>query len=136
MKKLILKRFFSNHKKTLGNLFLNEDIKTILMLKTLELPWVDNKPRISCIPKGTYQAKVHNSSKFGWCLWFQNVPGRSEILIHQGNFTSQILGCILPGVLHDDINNDGIMDVKHSGIAIEALRHYIGDMGEIEIEIR
>ena len=135
MKKIFLHRFFLNDKKTLGNLFLKEEGEIILMLKTLELPWKDNKQFVSCIPTGVYVAKVNYSPKFGWSLWLQDVPGRSEILIHAGNYTSQILGCILAGVMHDDINNDGIMDVKHSGVAMEALQHYLKGVKEIIIEI-
>ena len=140
MKRLFLHRFYADEKKTLGDLTLRESGinkagSVILMLKTLELPWKDNKPGISCIPTGEYLAKVHAAPKFEWCLWLQNVPGRSEILIHSGNYTSQILGCILPGIIHDDINNDGITDVKHSGVAMEALQFYMKGMDKIIIEI-
>lgn len=136
MKNIIITRFYHNDKKTLGDLFLYEENRILLMLKTLELPWRENKSRISCIPDGFYQLKVHSSPKFGWCLWVQDVPGRSEILIHNGNYTRQILGCILPGIIHDDLDKDGIMDVKHSGIAMEALRHYIGSEKDLTLNIR
>ena len=132
---IILERFYSNENKTLGNLTLRTGNKIILVLKTLELPWRNNERRISCIPALNYRAIQHTSPKFGWCLWLQDVPNRSEILIHQGNYTSQILGCILPGIIHDDINRDGIMDVKHSVIAMEALRHYITE-SEVNVLIR
>ena len=133
---LILKRTFQNRHKTLGNLFLFDGGRIICMLKTLELPWKNNQRRVSCIPEGTYNVKVHQSPKFGWCLWIQDVPGRSEILIHVGNYTRQILGCVLSGVMHDDIDNDGIMDVKHSGVAMETLQHYIGTKKDLIITIR
>ena len=132
---IILERFFHNETKTLGDLTLYEGNRILLRVKTLELPWKDNQRRVSCIPALNYVAKQHTSPKFGWCLWLQGVPERSEILVHSGNYTSQILGCILPGIIHDDLNNDGIMDVKHSGIAVEALKHYI-KQEEINILIR
>jgi len=135
MKRLELKRFSLNQKRTLGDLFLMEDNQILLMLKTLELPWLNNSPKVSCIPVGQYKAKMHTSPKFGWCLWLQDVPGRSGILIHQGNYTDQILGCILPGIIHDDINRDGITDVKYSNVAMEALKFYLQGISEIDIWI-
>ena len=122
---LILERFFPNDIKTLGDLTLYEGNRILLRVKTLELPWKDNQRRVSCIPALNYPAIQHSSPKFGWCLWLQDVPDRSEILVHAGAYTEHTLGCILPGIMHDDINNDGIMDVKHSKVAMEALKHYI-----------
>jgi hypothetical protein len=82
--------------------------------KTLELPWKDNKPRVSCIPEGVYKWQKYNSPKFGEVILILGVDGRSMIEIHAGNFTSDILGCILPGSEHSDINSDGILDVIES----------------------
>lgn len=72
---------------------------------TLECPWRNNTPRLSCIPAGTYRVIPHKSPKFGSSFWVQNVPGRSEILFHAGNWAgdttkglrSDSLGCILVG---------------------------------------
>jgi hypothetical protein len=49
------------------------------------------------------------------------VPDRDGIKIHKGNYTSQILGCVLPGLHHIDLNKDGIMDVSNSGEALRLL---------------
>ena len=73
--------------------------------RTLELPWRDNQPNISCIPAGEYETIIRKSPKFGIVYWLQNVPGRSYILIHSGNFggdkekgyKSHIYGCLLTG---------------------------------------
>lgn len=65
--------------------------------ETLELPWKNNKTRTSCIPEGEYNAAWHLSPKFGWTYKIFNVPGRSEILFHAGNYPSNTLGCILLG---------------------------------------
>lgn len=81
--------------------------------KTLELPWKDNKPNISCIPVGEYQAVMYNSPKFKRVYCVQNVPGRKDILIHSGNFAgdtekgfkSDVQGCILLGDLMGLIKN-------------------------------
>ena len=125
----VLKRFFKNEQKTLGTLYMysaeESGAELICMFKTLELPWKNNERRVSCIPIGTYEIKEHTSPKFGWSLWLQDVPNRTAILIHRGNYTRDILGCILPGLYHTDIDNDGIKDVVHSTITVETLKHYI-----------
>lgn len=72
---------------------------------TLELPWKDNKRNISCIPSGSYNVKVRLSPRYGKVYWVSNVPDRSFILIHSGNwagdrskkFRSHVNGCILLG---------------------------------------
>lgn len=82
------------------------------MCFTGELPWNDNKPDISCIPVGIYQCKVVESEKFGVVYSIQEVPGRTDILIHAGNFAgvktkgykSDIEGCILLGRAIGDIS--------------------------------
>ena len=102
---------------------------------TLELPWKQNQRRISCIPEGAYRCIPHTSPKFGRCFWLQDVPGRSEILIHPGNFTSQILGCILPGTGHADINGDGITDVVSSRVAMSLLLNLLWNHHEFDIVI-
>lgn len=81
---------------------------------TLELPDLDNKSNVSCIPEGTYLASKHMSPTKGHCVSIKNVPMRSNILIHVGNFTSDIQGCILVGDSARDINGDGKYDVTNS----------------------
>lgn len=81
---------------------------------TLELPWLDNVTGISCIPAGVYQCRKHVSPSKGPCIAVDNVPGRSHILIHSGNFTRNTRGCILVGVTIADINSDKVPDVVDS----------------------
>lgn len=73
---------------------LNEGIPFAL---TLERPWLENMPKVSCILPGTYKAVRHLSPKFGETFWLQDVPGRSEILFHKGNRDDDSRGCILIG---------------------------------------
>lgn len=80
----------------------------------LELPWLDNKFRVSCIPAGNYKAVKHVSPKFGDSFWIKDVPARSGILIHRGNFVRNTAGCLLPGVEMVDIDKDGFQDVTRS----------------------
>lgn len=64
---------------------------------TCERPWLNNKPRESCIPAGTYQCKRVDSQKLGNTFEVLNVPNRSAILFHGGNVAADSLGCILVG---------------------------------------
>lgn len=82
--------------------------------KTLERPWLDNHPFISCIPPGQYQIKRRWSAKLKNHLKILNVPGRTNILIHAGNLYIQTEGCVLAGQSFKDINKDGWKDVTKS----------------------
>jgi len=72
---------------------------------SLELPWRNNEPNISCIPTGEYHCKVRKSPRFGKCYHVTGVPRRSYILIHSGNLggdinlgkRTHVKGCIMPG---------------------------------------
>ena len=134
--KLKLPRKFQNKKKTLGHLKLYDGKDLILRLRTIEPPWRNNEQNVSCIPAGKYVAKVHHSPRFGWSLWIQSVPGRSEILVHIGNYVHQLRGCIAPGLYHKDIDNDGIIDVASSGDAMKILEIYLKNTGWVDIEIK
>jgi hypothetical protein len=64
---------------------------------TLERPWQDNAPEISCIPAGRYVCHRVKSPKFGITFEVMQVPGRSNILLHSGNTLEDTHGCILIG---------------------------------------
>ena len=101
---------------------------------TLELPWINNANSISCIPSGTYDYVVHQSPSLGKVIHILDVEGRTWIYIHSGNFTRQILGCILVGTMIKDINGDGIPDVGNSKDAFNALMDAINpDGGSVTI---
>ena len=140
----LLKRFNYTDKQTLGDLIVfNERNGIEFVCKTLELPWLDNKRRVSCIPEREYTVKKHVSPKFGECFWVQDVEGRSEILIHKGNFAGSknprtgkpdILGCILAGVNHIDIDGDGVKDITSSKKTMDRLLEVLPDEFTIRIE--
>lgn len=62
---------------------------------TLEPPWLNNQPNISCIPEDTYLADLVNSPHFGKVYQFRNVPGRTDVLNHWGNRLKNTQGCVL-----------------------------------------
>lgn len=63
----------------------------------IELPWLGNQPKISCIPEGTYVLEWFRSPTHGPVLQLRNVNGRGSIQIHKANWAlSELLGCIAP----------------------------------------
>lgn len=71
------------------------------LCKTIELPWRQNEPRISCIPEGTYVLRKRYSLRFHWHFEVVGVPGRSAILLHPANDAAKELkGCIAPVLQH------------------------------------
>lgn len=117
MKELTLQRIYLQ-KATVG--ILSEGSKVLMFM--LEKPWLDNQRNISCIPEGRYVVKLHVSPKFGECLKVFDVPGRSDILIHGGNYVTDTEGCPLPGEQVLDLNGDGIPDVASSKKCVRRLR--------------
>ena len=102
MRKVTLTRWETGDQGTFGKLSA-DDVE--LGIYTGELPWKDNKRTVSCIPFGTYQTKWVEQPRHGLCYELQNVPDRSDILIHSGNYCgdkskelkSDTEGCILLG---------------------------------------
>lgn len=65
--------------------------------KTIELPWRNNKARVSCIPEGKYKIRKRYSAKFKWHLELINVKNRKYILLHPAkNALKELNGCIAP----------------------------------------
>lgn len=71
---------------------------------TLEPP---ERKQYGCIPEGTYKVEMYPAKHFGLRPLVKDVPGRSGILIHEGNTVVDTKGCILVGLnkqvgmLHD-----------------------------------
>lgn len=76
---------------------------------TIELPWLENQKRISCIPEGEYVLQKRFSPKFQWHLHLRDVPGRDLILIHPANDAKkELLGCIAPVTKHTGIGKGSL----------------------------
>ncbi len=64
---------------------------------TIELPWMDNKRNISCIPEGIYEVVPRFSPKHQHHLMLKGVEKRNLILIHPANEAlKELEGCIAP----------------------------------------
>lgn len=131
-------RNINDPKQTRGRLtVLDDDYHTArFSCNTLELEWNHNKRNISCIPEGEYKASKHISPTFGLCIKIHNVPDRSDILIHAGNFYTDTKGCILVGKGYADINKDGIVDILHSRNTMDKLLEMLPYDFDILIECR
>lgn len=71
------------------------------LCSTIELPWRDNLPQISCIPEGKYRISKRYSPRFGWHFEIEAVSGRKYILFHPANNAEKELkGCIAPVLRH------------------------------------
>lgn len=108
----------------------------VALCKTIELPWLGNTPRISCIPEGTYLLRKRCSVKFKWHFEVVGVPGRKDILIHPANHAAvELKGCIAPVLQHT-----GEGKGNSSRIALERLKNRLYpllDQGyEIQLTIK
>ena len=96
---MILKRFTSTDLGTFGVLSVDNH-----QFYTVEKPWVNNTPEISCIPDGEYRLEPHSSAKYGNVLCMVNDEGvthykephskRYACLIHVANYEKDVIGCI------------------------------------------
>ena len=79
---LTLERFAYHPEGTLGSIMVGEQ-----RFYSIERPWLDNAPNISCIPEGTYETGWRESPRFGETWHIQSVPYlRTFILIHVANY--------------------------------------------------
>ncbi|SHM70935.1 DUF5675 family protein [Flavobacterium xanthum] len=103
-----------------------------LVCYTIELPWLGNQRRISCIPEGEYVLKKRYSKKFGWHLHVIYVSGRDLILIHPANNAKkELLGCIAPVTKHT-----GIGKGSSSRIALKKLKALVYAALECNIVVK
>lgn len=123
-------------KATMGRLLVIANAELLFHCATIERPWLDNQRKASAFPTGTYDIIKNMSPRFQTELWrIVDVPGRSGILIHAGNYAHQLEGCVAVGQRHVDINGDGIPDVTNSRQTLEKLHSIMGDLKKTTIEV-
>jgi hypothetical protein len=90
--RIILRRFAYTPMGTFGHLIM---LGNEFECYTVERPWKDNQPEISCIPEGNYELVLGRFNKGGYPAYeFVEVPGREYIKIHIANTMDDVLGCI------------------------------------------
>lgn len=107
--------------RTLGSLVVNDYRMRSFGFAVLELPYRNNQVNISCIPVGKYGCRLRTSQKYGKHLEVLEVPNRSDILIHVGNFPKDTKGCLLIGDRFTDLDGDGLKEVANSRRALKEL---------------
>lgn len=107
---------------TNGVLYMAAGPLKVTICKTIELPWRNNEPQVSCIPEGKYPVKMRWSKKFGQHMSLEEVEGRSGILIHPANNAlKELRGCIAPVM---ECTGDG--RGRESRRAFQKLRNILG----------
>lgn len=98
---------------------------------TLEDPWKDNQRNVSCIPVGIYELKRDRYNRGGYDTFeLQDVPQRSEILIHKGNTHHDVEGCLVLGAELGSLKNSWA--VLSSSIAFNGFMNACEIMGDPE----
>ena len=101
---------------------------------TVEDPWRNNEPFVSCIPEGSYKCMRVESPKFGDTFEVCDVEGRSHILFHRGNTHVNTQGCILVGERFESLN--GIPAVLGSRAGFAEFLEYLEGLDEFDLTIR
>jgi hypothetical protein len=90
-------RNIDNGTETLGTLTTSDNQ---FQCRTLELSWRNNQQNISCIPTGTYLCQwKFMLRELRYRYQIMNIPNRSGIFFHTGNFFFDSQGCIILGSL-------------------------------------
>ena len=121
-------------KQTLGDFYVYNSGNEIFNCKTLELPWNENKNKISCIPEASYQVVKRHSKKYNKHLHVTDVVGRDFILIHSGNYFTDTKGCILVGSGYTDINKDKVQDIINSKRTLQAMLELLPSSFKLTIQ--
>lgn len=153
---MLLERYSYSTTETEGLLTLPDS----RVLNTIERPWVPGTapggtPFKSCVPDGLYMLAPFKrpSGEQAYILWNEDLgvykfpehhaalPGRDLILIHTGNWVSDVVGCIAPGGSRRPMVNPKTdrleQAVSGSAVAMSRLRSAIGtDFTERTLEIR
>lgn len=116
---------------TFGSLELDTGVSFLSM----ELPWRDNEQMYSCIPEGVYTCTWRLSKKHRkYYFYVDNVPGRTGIMIHRGNFAgdtimgyrSDLSGCIALGSTFEVVHWQTMKPKSLDQIALFGSRDAVG----------
>ena len=101
---------------------------------TGERPWRDNQKSVSCIPTGMYLCKRYKSEKYPDTFEIMNVPNRTYVLFHQGNFPLEDSeGCVLVAEKFNEV--DGKVAVLESKHGFEEFKRNLKDVCTFMLQI-
>ena len=137
---ITLERFAYLDTGTFGRLAVGHD----QTFYTVEAPWKNNQPFISCIPEGLYELQPHDSRKYGEVYALVNPEMgvthykeqsslRYACLLHVANWPKDVQGCIGPGMSYGIRNNE--MQVISSRDALEKVLAFIDELVITHIDI-
>lgn len=142
MRATIVRQYYKTQTTGTLTVYDEETGEEVFKCRTLELAWLDNQSNVSCIPEGFYDVVPRTSPKYGSHLHISEVPNRSLILIHYGNYAgsmnpntgrSDIRGCVLVGEKLIDINGDSIADITNSRNTMKKLMKSAPDGFVLEV---
>jgi len=109
---IIIKRFVVKNECTIGRLSIEQEP----CCYTIERPWANNMPFVSCIPEGIYKMVRYDSPSFGPNSWLvDQVLDRTHILFHVANVADDVSGCV--GLGFSVYEN--LQGVKESRVAVK-----------------
>ena len=120
--KMELIRLVYTDKGTPGVLKLNGEF----VCYTLERPWLNNEQNVSCIPEGNYKGRFQASGSFpDMRMYFQDIPDRSSVMFHWGNYVHNSKGCPLLG---ESVNTSGDMFIANTKSTVLKVEQLVGGM--------
>ena len=137
---LNLQRFHQTDKVTIGRLMLPNELDGVELMYTLERPWKDNKKNFSCIPAGEYICKKSmyyggdglGGKKADYPAYeILDVPNRTHIKIHKGNYVRDVSGCIILGTTYC-ANTPAVFNSKR---AYDRFMHVMQEHDMFQLEI-
>jgi hypothetical protein len=123
------------------------DPERLLIAKTLELPWLNNRSNVSCIPYTVGDEKytvVKMPPGFGRDYGYFRltyVKGRSinqmlmmsAILMHPASHPKDLLGCIGCGSRFADLDGDNVPEIVESKLKIKWMYENLPDVFHLQI---
>ena len=136
MIRLTLRRISENDKQTLGLLEIYKDSIYQFTLATIELGWMNNeKSKSRIFGNKEYIVEPISTAKHPNCFLIKDTEPRTGIMIHIVNYSRQLEGCIGVGLIHVDLDKDGLKDIKYSTEAMDMLRWICKDQKSILLTI-
>lgn len=153
---IIMERLAYLPHSTIGRFWINDEL-----FYTVEQPWMDNKPFMSCVPDGPYELLPDPSDKSSvpggvcWALHnpdlnvYQHKADRTDetqryqcLFVHVGNFPRNFQGCVGAGMklpehdtIYDGINKVWVNGVGQSTIAVKRIYELLVPGTKHQLEI-